>query len=92
AFRSRRASGGVKLGLGLAVGLVVLQILIGWYNVAHHVPVPTSALHTGMAATIVGVMTWTAVQAMSLGRETVSVAADQPTSSEDGSWPLPETV
>ena len=72
AARSAGVPTRLKVGLGAAVGLVGLQILIGWYNVAHHVPVPTSALHTATAATIVGVMTWTAVQAMALKTGTTS--------------------
>ncbi len=42
------------------VGLVLVQILVGWYNVAHQIPVPTSALHTAIAAAIVGLVAWVA--------------------------------
>lgn len=38
--------------------LVVGQILLGWFNVAYYVPVPTSAMHTGLASVIFAVLTF----------------------------------
>jgi cytochrome c oxidase assembly protein subunit 15 len=38
------------------VVLVVLQILVGWYNVEYYIPVPTSALHTMIATTMFALM------------------------------------
>ena len=57
-LRSSRLSGKLRaLSAGLTV-LVVAQILLGWFNVAHYVPVPTSALHTAVAALIFGLLTY----------------------------------
>lgn len=48
---TRAFSGFVRTMMVTLVGLLGLQIGLGWYNVVHYVPVPTSALHT-MVATV----------------------------------------
>jgi cytochrome c oxidase assembly protein subunit 15 len=45
--------------LGIALSVMVLaQIGLGWANVAYYIPVPISAAHTAMAATIFGILTY----------------------------------
>ena len=69
AFRDKRLQGRVKGACASLVLLVVVQILVGWYNVENLVPVPTSALHTALAAAIVGTITWVTARAVSAAPE-----------------------
>lgn len=58
ALRSRGLTRGLRrLSVGLVI-LVIAQILLGWFNVAHYIPVPTSALHTALAAVIFGTLAY----------------------------------
>jgi len=66
-IRSRRLTSGLRALVAGLPALIVAQILLGWFNVAHYVPVPTSALHTALAATIFGLLTYL-VSRTSLGR------------------------
>ncbi len=57
AWRTEPLSRGIRaLATALPV-LVVAQIGLGWFNVAYYVPVPTAAMHTGLASVIFGVAT-----------------------------------
>ena len=66
----------LKVSSAALIGLVGFQICVGWYNVAHAIPVPTSSLHTATAATIVGVMTWTVMKAMTTVEKTPSLSSE----------------
>lgn len=42
----------------MLAGLVGVQILLGWYSVAHVIPTATAVAHTATAAGIVGVLAY----------------------------------
>lgn len=42
------------------VALVLAQILLGWYNVAHIIPTATAAAHTAIAAALIGLLAYLA--------------------------------
>lgn len=58
AYRADHLDRSVRVVAVSLSALVVAQILIGWFNVAYYVPVPTSALHTATAAAIFGCLTF----------------------------------
>jgi len=57
-YRSRALTRGVRAAVLALPAMIVGQIFLGWFNVAYYVPVPTSAMHTALAAAIFGVLAY----------------------------------
>ena len=60
ALQRKNLTVGLRILAGSLSLMVVGQILLGWFNVANYIPVPTSAMHTALAAAIFGTLIYIA--------------------------------
>lgn len=88
AWRLDYVTQAIRRATTAAVGVVVLQILIGWWNVANAIPTPTAALHTTLAATLAALISYTAIRAAELRGASLTLSSPSDAASASQA-PLP---
>ena len=59
--------------------LIPLEVLVGVVNALYRIPVPVSALHTAVAATLVGLIAYALSESVLLSSESESASTEQMT-------------